>query len=229
MGEALNSVLKVEYVSRYSFRTPAEARIKIATWITDFYNTPRLHSVCGLQSPIDYAREYRGGLTQGLAAWRSSPRNEGDRQPRVEAATAQPQHGGDPWGAPATWSPGEPAGPLGPHLCQGREVGMTWGCAGLTEAGPAHRPGYAIPRPSCPTDTGTPGPGGQLRVVWMREASTRCNRVEADGLGHAQRHQGLRHRSVRFASPRGPVSPVPFGSRELDRYVRPARRSPIAG
>jgi transposase InsO family protein len=68
VSEAFNSVLKVEYVHRHIFRTRTEARIKIATWITDFYNTRRLHSVCGFKSPIDYEREYRATLTEGLAA-----------------------------------------------------------------------------------------------------------------------------------------------------------------
>ncbi|MEN8652547.1 integrase core domain-containing protein [Streptomyces sp. 21So2-11] len=68
MSEAFNSVLKVEYVYRHTFTTRAEARIRIATWITDFYNTRRLHSVCDYKSPIDYKREYRAGLSVGLAA-----------------------------------------------------------------------------------------------------------------------------------------------------------------
>ncbi|MFB9739462.1 IS3 family transposase [Streptomyces sp. NPDC057386] len=68
VSEAFNSVLKVEYVHRHTFRTRTEARIKIATWITDFYNTRRLHSVCGFKSPIDYEREYRATLAEGLAA-----------------------------------------------------------------------------------------------------------------------------------------------------------------
>jgi hypothetical protein len=68
VSEAFNSVLKAGYVHRHTFRTRAEARIKIATWITDFHNARRLHSVCGYQSPIDYEREHRAGLTLGLAA-----------------------------------------------------------------------------------------------------------------------------------------------------------------
>ncbi|MFI6937423.1 integrase core domain-containing protein, partial [Streptomyces sp. NPDC050287] len=68
VSEAFNSVLKVEYVHRHTFRTRTEARIRIATWITDFYNARRLHSVCGFKSPIDYEREYWVGLTMGLAA-----------------------------------------------------------------------------------------------------------------------------------------------------------------
>lgn len=68
VSEAFNSVLKVEYVHRHHFATRTEARIKIATWITDFYNTRRLHSVCDFKSPIDYEREYQAGLIVGLAA-----------------------------------------------------------------------------------------------------------------------------------------------------------------
>lgn len=33
-----------------------------------FYNTRRLHSVCGFKSPIDYERDYRATLAEGLAA-----------------------------------------------------------------------------------------------------------------------------------------------------------------
>ncbi|MEU2508148.1 integrase core domain-containing protein [Streptomyces sp. NPDC007863] len=68
VSEAFNSVLKVGYVQSHTFRTRTEARIRIATWITDFYNARRLHSVCGFKSPIDYENEYWAGLTVGLAA-----------------------------------------------------------------------------------------------------------------------------------------------------------------
>ncbi|MFG2979611.1 integrase core domain-containing protein [Streptomyces sp. NPDC048331] len=68
VSEAFNSVLKVEYVHRHAFATRTEARIRIATWITDFYNARRLHSVCGWKSPIDYEHDYRAGLTEELAA-----------------------------------------------------------------------------------------------------------------------------------------------------------------
>ncbi|WP_281399188.1 hypothetical protein [Streptomyces himalayensis] len=43
-------------------------RCKIATRITDFHNTRRLHSMCGFKSPIDYERDYRATLAEGLAA-----------------------------------------------------------------------------------------------------------------------------------------------------------------
>jgi transposase InsO family protein len=55
-AEAFNSIIKVEYVHRHHFRTRAEARLKIATWIVDFYNTRRRHSACDGMAPIDYER-----------------------------------------------------------------------------------------------------------------------------------------------------------------------------
>jgi len=55
-SEAFNSTIKVEYIHRHRFRTRAEARLKIATWIVDFYNARRRHSACDGMSPIDYER-----------------------------------------------------------------------------------------------------------------------------------------------------------------------------
>ncbi|MFD7274598.1 IS3 family transposase, partial [Streptomyces mirabilis] len=68
VSEAFNSVLKVEYVHRRAFATRTEARLKIATWITGFYNTCRLHSVCGYRSPIDYERNHHADSTVESAA-----------------------------------------------------------------------------------------------------------------------------------------------------------------
>jgi transposase InsO family protein len=55
-AEAFNSTIKVEYIHRHRFRTRAEARLKIATWIVDFYNARRRHSACDGMSPIEYER-----------------------------------------------------------------------------------------------------------------------------------------------------------------------------
>lgn len=55
-AEAFNSTNKVEYIHRHQFRTRAEARLKIATWIVDFYNARRRHSACQGRSPINYER-----------------------------------------------------------------------------------------------------------------------------------------------------------------------------
>ncbi|MFD9633993.1 IS3 family transposase [Streptomyces violascens] len=68
VSEAFNSVLKVEYVHRRTFTTRTEARQRIATWITGFYNTRRLHSACGYRSPIDYERDHQADPAVELAA-----------------------------------------------------------------------------------------------------------------------------------------------------------------
>lgn len=55
-AEAFNSTIKVEYIHRHRFTTRHEARLKISTWIVDFYNLRRRHSTCDGMSPIDYER-----------------------------------------------------------------------------------------------------------------------------------------------------------------------------
>ncbi|MEU2874463.1 integrase core domain-containing protein [Streptomyces olivoreticuli] len=65
---ALNSTTKVEYVHRHRFRTRTEARIKIATWITDWYNRHRRHSACDWLSPIDYENRHHTSSQQAQAA-----------------------------------------------------------------------------------------------------------------------------------------------------------------
>lgn len=50
-SESFHSVLKVEYVHRHTFRTRAEARLKTATWIADFYNTKRRHGALAGNHP----------------------------------------------------------------------------------------------------------------------------------------------------------------------------------
>ncbi|WP_331750092.1 MULTISPECIES: integrase core domain-containing protein [unclassified Streptomyces] len=68
VSEAFNSVLKVAYVHRHTFNSRTEARLMIATWITGFYNTHRLHSVCGYRSPIDYEQNHPADSALKLAA-----------------------------------------------------------------------------------------------------------------------------------------------------------------
>jgi putative transposase len=53
-AEAFNSLLKVEYIYRHRFATHAEARLKIATWIVDFYNARRRHSRAGGLPPVEF-------------------------------------------------------------------------------------------------------------------------------------------------------------------------------
>jgi putative transposase len=56
-AEAFNSTLKVEFAHRQHFTTRAEARIKISTWIADFYNTTRRHSANDGLAPITFEHQ----------------------------------------------------------------------------------------------------------------------------------------------------------------------------
>lgn len=56
-AEAFNSTLKVEYVHRESFRTQAEARVKIATWIVGSCNTRRRHSANDGLPPVTFKHQ----------------------------------------------------------------------------------------------------------------------------------------------------------------------------
>jgi len=53
-AESFFSTLEWEVLSRYHFSTRAEAREVVTRWVCDFYNKARLHSSCGMKSPIDY-------------------------------------------------------------------------------------------------------------------------------------------------------------------------------
>ena len=55
-AESFNSTIKVEYIHRHKLATRTEARIKIATWIVDFYNTRRRHSAAGGLPPVEFER-----------------------------------------------------------------------------------------------------------------------------------------------------------------------------
>lgn len=66
-AESFNSTIKVEYIHRQRFATRAEARLKISTWIVDFYNLRRRHSTCDGMSPIDYER-FMAEAQEGKAA-----------------------------------------------------------------------------------------------------------------------------------------------------------------
>jgi transposase InsO family protein len=53
-AESFFSTLEHEVLSRHHFKTREEARQTIVKWVVDFYNQRRRHSLCGMQSPIDY-------------------------------------------------------------------------------------------------------------------------------------------------------------------------------
>ncbi|MEV4116916.1 IS3 family transposase [Nonomuraea sp. NPDC049695] len=50
----IDSTLKIEFVHRHCFATRDKARLAIATWIADFYNTRRRPSADDWLPPIDY-------------------------------------------------------------------------------------------------------------------------------------------------------------------------------
>ncbi len=56
-AESFNSTMKVEFVHRHRFATRTEARIRIATWIADFYNTTRRHSANDGLAPIPFEHQ----------------------------------------------------------------------------------------------------------------------------------------------------------------------------
>ena len=65
-AEAVNSILKTEYVYRHSFATREQARIAVGRWIDRFYNTRRRHSWC--ISPIDYEHQHKINTAATAAA-----------------------------------------------------------------------------------------------------------------------------------------------------------------
>ncbi|WP_419197568.1 integrase core domain-containing protein [Microbispora hainanensis] len=66
-AESFNSTLKVEFVHRHHFATRAEARVKIATWIADFYNTRRRHSAADGLPPIEFEQQIMAARTAARA------------------------------------------------------------------------------------------------------------------------------------------------------------------
>ncbi|MFJ3772416.1 hypothetical protein ACIPX0_12030 [Streptomyces sp. NPDC090075] len=60
--------LGVEYAHRHTFTTRTGARLKIATWITGFCDTRRLHGVSGYRSPIDCERDHQADAAGELGA-----------------------------------------------------------------------------------------------------------------------------------------------------------------
>jgi putative transposase len=70
-AESFNSTLKVEFVHRQHFKTQAEARIKIATWIADFNNTTRRHSANDGPAPITFERRTTEARARSTAQLRA--------------------------------------------------------------------------------------------------------------------------------------------------------------
>jgi putative transposase len=57
MAESFFATLEREVINRRRFKTQAEARIAIFTWLEGWYNPRRRHSSLGYLSPINYERK----------------------------------------------------------------------------------------------------------------------------------------------------------------------------
>ncbi|GHE26078.1 transposase [Streptosporangium violaceochromogenes] len=66
-AESFNSTLKVEFAYRHRFATRTEARLRIATWIADFYNTQRRHSAADGLPPIVYEQQITAARAATMA------------------------------------------------------------------------------------------------------------------------------------------------------------------
>jgi putative transposase len=83
MCESFFATLECELIDRRRFRTKAEARLAIFSFIEGFYNPRRRHSGLGYLSPIDYERHFEqqaadpgtGQPAVLLTAVKARPRN----------------------------------------------------------------------------------------------------------------------------------------------------------
>jgi transposase InsO family protein len=67
-AEAVNSILKTEFVYRRAFGTREQARLAVGRWIDRFYNTRRRPSWCGGLSRIDYEHQHKINTASQSAA-----------------------------------------------------------------------------------------------------------------------------------------------------------------
>jgi putative transposase len=59
MAESFFASLECELIDRSSFKTKAEARLALFTWIEGWYNPRRRHSALGRVSPINFERSHQ--------------------------------------------------------------------------------------------------------------------------------------------------------------------------
>ena len=58
MCESFFATLECELIGRQRFRTAAGARREVFLFIEGFYNTRRLHSALGYESPVHYEKKH---------------------------------------------------------------------------------------------------------------------------------------------------------------------------
>jgi len=59
--ESFFKTLKVERTHQVHYESRAQARLDVVDWIEGFYNSKRLHSTIGYQSPVDFERSLQAG------------------------------------------------------------------------------------------------------------------------------------------------------------------------
>lgn len=59
MAESFFATLERELLSRRRFRSQAEAKMAVFTWLEGWYNRRRRHSALGYRSPVNYERAHR--------------------------------------------------------------------------------------------------------------------------------------------------------------------------
>lgn len=64
MIESQWSVLKSEFYNRREWDTPTEAIQAVEAWIYGFYNTKRLNSAIGYQTPAEFEAHHTAALTR---------------------------------------------------------------------------------------------------------------------------------------------------------------------
>lgn len=88
---SFNSLIKVEYIHRRRFATRTEARLKIATWITGFYNPRRRHSAAGGLPPEEVERIISEARRTGSESGRSGSAGAAVLVSRAKFVTAVPR------------------------------------------------------------------------------------------------------------------------------------------
>lgn len=66
--ESFHSLIKREWLNRFTIRDINHARSLVFEYIDMFYNTWRIHSHCGYKSPLAYERQYYLSLAKPLVA-----------------------------------------------------------------------------------------------------------------------------------------------------------------
>jgi putative transposase len=84
MAESFFATLECELLDRRRFKTQAEARIAVFSFIEGFYNPRRRHSSIGYLSPVAYEKRARVAARPGCGPrWGRAASQEGARGRRV--------------------------------------------------------------------------------------------------------------------------------------------------